>query len=434
MNYILLAMALLTVMPIVFGVLLGLLRGSRRALLRLILIVVCIVVAFALCGTFAKTLMTTEIQINGESMVMQDFIRETITSDLPESMAEFAIPLVQSILQIMVFLVLFFVLWFLTWAIVFPICKLFVKPRRVKDERGNVVSTKKHSLIGAVIGAVQGVIVAVCVCVVLTGLLVQTNSIMTASGELNGIMGESDTYAVDYDNSSDLPEEGDATASNFDIMGMVSEYADSGLAKMYDTIGAKPFARLSQVKLEDGTKITFPGQIEAVRGLVDIAKELIKLQDIDFKNLLTQENINTLETIFGNLDTIKAGMSDEARTTVNKLMTTLGDELGLADLNSMNITGINFQKEGEIFTHLYEYNNKDTSELTREDAESILRDIAQSDLILDMLQQQDDINLSDQLDDAEHREMIADILDGMEADDTISQEKIDALRSIFGLN
>ena len=418
MNYITLVMVGLTVLPILFGALLGLLRGSRRALLRLILIVVCVAVAFALTGVVTKAVMNMQIEAIGGTVI--DYLKQVLLGNLPESMAEFAIPIAQSILQVVIFLLLFSVLLLLTWAIVYPLCKLFVKKGK-----------RPHRVIGLVIGAVQGVVVALVVCVIMTGLIVQANNVMVASSDLNQIIGGVETQSAEGDNASNVPAEEDNSMDL--VMGILSEYSDSGLAKMYNAIGAKPFALISQVKLEDGSKITFPGQVEAVCGLVDMAKELTELQGVQYDKLLTKDNIDKLEIIFGRLDEIKDGLSDEARTTVNKLMTTLSNEMGLANFNGINLMDINFQKEGEIFTRLYQYNEKDVSELTVDDAKSILHDIAQSDLILDMLQQKDGVNLSSQLNADEHQEIINGILEEMEADDEISQEKIDALRQIFGV-
>lgn len=411
-------MIVLTVLPILFGALLGLLRGSRRALLRLVLILISLALAVALFGLITKTLMNMEMQTDEGSMTMQEYMKQSITAELPEYMADFAIPLVQSILQIFVFLMLFFVIWFLTWAIAYPLCKLFVK----KGQR-------PHRLIGLAIGAVQGVIVAVCVGVVFTGLMVQTNNVLTAVDNLNEIAASTETEAVDADYESPAEDE---TGSDFDFSGMIGKYAESGLAKMYDKIGSKPFAMLSRVKVDDETTITLPGQVEAVNGLVDMAKELIKLKDIDYNNMLTvKDNITMLETIFKNLDVINDNLSDEARTTVNKLMTAAGEQLGFGDLKSLNLASINFQQEAEIFARLYEYNNK--TDITMDDAKDIIHDLAQSEFLLDVLQEQG-VDFSSQLKDSEHLDAISGIIDGLEGDESIKQENIDTLRDIFGLN
>ena len=426
MNYITLIMVFLTVLPILFGALLGLLRGSRRAVLRLILIVVSVGLAFALTGVVTEAIMNMEISALGGSVI--DYLKNLIINSLPESvagsMSDYAVLVAQCLLQVIVFLLLFFIMWLLTWAIVYPLCKLFVRKGK-----------RPHRIIGLVFGAVQGVVVALVVGVVMSGLLIQTGNVMSAMGDLNDMMGETTATQSASEEQAETSD-GQSTEMLDKIVGMIGEYADSGIAKMYDKIGSKPFALISRVKVDDETTFTLPGQVEAVQGLVKMANELIDLKDMNFDKLFIGDNIKTLDKIFTELNNIKNGMSDEARTTVNKLLVTLSDDLGLADFTGIDLTKIDFKKEGEIFTRLEEYNKKDVSELTEEDAEKIINDLLQSDLILDMLQQQDEVDINSQFDKSEHGEKITEIINGLEVDEekNITQEKIDALRQIFGMD
>lgn len=439
MNYITLAMLGLTAVPIVFGALLGLMRGSRRALLRLILIVVCVVLAFVLRGAVTDKLINTEVPALGGSVL--EYLQESIFNSMPESLSEFIVPIMQSILQVIVFLLLFFLLWLLTWIIVYPICKIFVKPKRVENADGERVK-RKHPLIGAVIGIVQGAIVALCVCVVLNGLLLQVNNIMTAADDLSNVsnneaQAQAMDYDVDYNEDYDVENSSESdggSAMDSNVLGLFGEYADSSIGKLYSGIGSKPFDLISQVKLEDGRKITLSGQIDAIKGLANMAKELMNLQNIDFGKLLTEGNITALQDIFNKLGEINDNLSDEAKETINDLITSvakemLGDDLGV-DFSGLDITGVDFKKEGEIFTRLYEYNNK---EVSVDDAQDIIDNMVQSDIILDVLKNQDNVNLTSQLETSEHRETIVGIINEYEARDDVPQEKIDALRKIFGL-
>ena len=454
MNYIMISMLAMTALPILFGALLGAMRGSRRALLRLVLVVLSIVLAFALYSTVAKILMNMEVSTDIGEMKMQDYMKEKMMESMPESLADFAIPLIQSIMQVLIFLMLFFIFWFITWLIVFPICKIFVKPRKIKDNNGNVVKTQRHRLIGSAIGAVQGVIVAVCVGIVFTGLLVQTNSVMMAMDSLsdmeNGVQtmdleegeGDYDAEEPDHDNDPDIdideddgnygqqPSGGGLMEGFGEYSNMINDYANSWMGKFYGKIGAKPFNKITQVELENGRKITLSGQIEAIRGVVDMAKELMNLQNIDFAQLLEEGNINALTDIFNKLGEINDNLSPEAKETISGLLKSVademvGDSLGI-DFSDVDISNIDFKKEGEVFQNLYEYKGKD--EFTTEDVKGIVDNLAESDLILDVLQQ-GNANFSE-LDD-EHLGTINDRIDELESSGDYSQEKIDALRDLF---
>ena len=427
MNYITVVITALTIIPIVFGALLGLLRGSRRALLRLVLVMVSIGLALALYGVVSTAVMNVQIDALGGSVVnyLHDIIMNSMSDSMSENMingmSEFATNLAQSLLQLIVFLLLFFVTWLLTWAILYPLCKLFVKKGK-----------RPHRLIGLAVGAVQGVLVAACVCIVLSGLLIQTNNVMVAGNNLMDIMGDvGETRSVSEESAES--SDGKSMGMLGDILNMAGDYSQSGLANMYDSIGGKLFARISQVKVDEETTITLPGQVEAVCGLADMAGELVNLQGVNFNDFLTEANIQKLDGIFTELNNIKVRMSDEARNTVNKLMKIVGKEMGVDLSNLEKIAHIDFKKEGEIFARLYDYKTKDISQFTEQDVETILRDMAQSEIILDVLQQQNDVNLNSQIKEEAHVQMVTDIIHGMEADDDISQEKIDALKHIFGI-
>lgn len=422
MNYISLAIIALTAVPILFGALLGLLRGSRRALLRLILVIVCVALSFALCGTVTKSVMNVNIDSFGGSVT--EVVKDAMAEALPESMSDYALAIAQCLLQVFVFLLLFFATWFLTWLIVFPICKIFVKPKRVTDESGAEV-VKKHRGFGALIGAVQGVIVAVCVCIVFTGLLVQTNNILVSANELSQLQSGVETASASEE--GDVPEADTESGSGLqDVQGLIGEYVDSGLGKLYDKIGSKAFAYITQVELEDGTKITLSGQIEALRGVVSMVKELLGLQDLDFANLLQQGNVEGLQALFNRLGDITDNLSDEAKATVNSMINSLGSQLGFGELD-LDFTSVNFKKEGEIFVNLYQYNNKEDVS-----PDEIIDEMVKSDIIISILEKQEGINLSSQLEE-EQRDLLVDKINAMEASDDVPQEKIDAIRKIFGL-
>lgn len=472
MNYIIVAMLVFTLIPIIFGVLLGLLRGWRRAVLRLGLVLLSIILAFILCGVVADKV--SDLSIPGiTNGTVSETLNEMIASYMPtEGMAEalmsIVVPLIQSLIKVLEFLPLLALFLFLTWAIVFPICNIFVKPKKVTKEDGTVV--KKHGrLIGAAVGLVQGVIVAACVGVVLTGIMAQANNVITMANDISSIGNGSQTMAlsdggddfdidfgtnekddkVDYvpdddntydDGKTDYDSDdgynyngGDSSDDTMaEVMAILNEYMDSSLGKIYQSIGAKPFDWLSQVKTDSGT-ITLSGQIDAVRGVVDMAKELMRFQDVDFDNLLDSTNIDNIKDIFNSLEAIKDNMSPEAKQTIKKVLNSVGAEMGLpVDFSDIDLDEIDFSKEGEIFAELLDYNTKDG--ITPEDAQDIVEKMANSDIILDVLESNENVNIGSQLKDSEHRNAIEEKIDELESSGSYAQSKIDALRKIFGLN
>lgn len=439
MNYITLAMTSLTVLPILLSVLLGLLRGSRRSLLRLGLVLVSLVLAFALCGVVARSILDANITkfIPGEGMdytTVSEYLQQTLLPGMPDGVTNIALAIVQSVVKVVVFLLLFLALRFLTWAIVYPICKIFVKPKKVQHSDGSV-GVKKRRLIGSVFGLVQGVAVAACVCVVMTGLLVQTNKVVAIANEL-GELTDGVTVAMDDDDFTVEPEQpsDNPLGELGDLGNMIGDYADSMLGRFYNDVGAKPFDWLSQVTV-DGNKVTLSGQIDAIRGVVDMAKELMRFQNINFEDLFAEGNVETIQDIFNALQEVNSKLSSESRGTIKNVLVELGDQLGLPiDLSGVDFNEIDFGKEGEVFTNLLEYRNNET--IKPDEVGDILENLVKSDLILDVLGSNAEIDLGSQLkanDNQEYLDAIESKITEMASGD-YDQDKIAKLKSIFGMN
>lgn len=443
-NYLVVTILALTIAPIVFSVLLGLLRGSRRSLLRLILVVLCVVLAAVLCGAVANTASTIEVTADsGEVMTLSEYMQTVMGEDMGAAMSDFMVPLIQSIFKVISFLMLFYIFRFITWAIVYPICKIFIKPKRVTDSYGNT-RKKKRGLIGAVFGLVQGVVVALCLCIVVNGFFTVGNDFVVAmdtistisseqGGSESGEPAEASEYEDedgyynedDYDSDGEMSGEGMNTA---EMRALFEGYNESALGKMYNAIGSKPFALLSQITKEDGTKITLTGQTEALRGLVDILKEFVGITELDFDNFYADDNISKLTTILENVQLVKDGLSEEAHTTVSGLINTLGESLGI-DTDMLNkLMTADLSKEAQAFKKLEEYKNKDLSEITADDAKAIVESLGNSDLMLDMLAQQGGVDLGNGIED--RIDKIESALDSAD----LSAEKKDKLRDIFGLS
>ena len=471
MNYIVYGMIALTAIPVVFGLLLGLLRGSRRAFIRLILVLLSIVLAYVLYGTATNALMEMNFTVNGESTTMQDYLVNVlmgvVSESTAQSLADYAVPLVQSIMQVVVFLLLFFGFWFITWLIIFPIFRVFIKKGK-----------KPRRLLGGIWGVIQGAAVALVICIIFSGLIIQAGNIVAAADELQGIAGDSQTEqveqyndemlieddadgnpdATDPDNESQEddpsegnPSEGDQSSGDdlFSILAqytdMINDYAESGLGRFYTKIGTKQFNKITTVKLEDKT-ITLSGQVEAIHGLAKMAKELKGLQDYDFGSLfsgdgeLDLDNLkNGIKDIFDKLGDINSQLSNEAKDTINGLIQSvagefLGEDFPL-DLSEFNFTDIDFHTEGEVIYNMVGYVQKAMDEdLTLEDADDIIADITKSDLVFTIVNsQKDNIDFSDNI-KGEQKQAVEEKLQALEENENISDEKLELLRDLFGLS
>ena len=435
-NYLILIIAALTAVPIVFGILLGLLRGSRRALLRLILIVVCAVVAFIACGALTDIAIETDIaqfmpEVEGP-MTVVDWLTQQLGEDLA-ALGDFIVPIAQSLIKVIMFLVLFFVLWLLTWLIVYPLCKLFVKPKKAYDSRGRLIK-KRHRLLGAGIGLVQGVVVAVCVCIVFNGLFAVSGDLIQAADGLSAIAEESQPAQQSEEGGQD-----DEFAALKEIIAMMEEYNESTFAKLYGKIGSKPFEYLSSVKVDEDKTITLSGQSKALRGLVDIAQEFLKITELDLENM-TESTVDDIMAILKNVQDIKKALPEEANDTVNSLLTTLSDTIGFNLSFVTKIDDLNIANETAALKTFVRYADQDFTTMDedeiRQAAEDLISSIGNSDVLMDVLDEvlvDYDIDLGSMLDE----ELLSEIdstLDDMVQDGTISQESVDRLRDLLGLN
>lgn len=453
-NYLIIAIAVLTFAPIVIGLLLGLMRGSRRALLRLILVLVCLVAAFLLSGTVANKLAEMDVSAYVEAdgtVTALDFLTNMLGENM-QGAADLIVPLAMIIIKIVVFLVLFLVLRLLTWLILFPILKIFVRPRTVKNDEGKVIKKKKHPLLGGVFGAVQGVAVALVLCIVFNGLLASVSNLVTIADGVSDMMANIPAQTMALAEEDQTGGEGDAPDysdgnTGADISGMMEmleqyktmldDYNESALGKMYNKIGTAPFNWLAQVTVEDET-YTLSGQIEALDGIIRIVKEFVQLPNINFNDFYGIETegesgLTQLTNILTNVENIKKGLSEEAGRTVTKLLNVIGDMIGI-DIDEYY--NIDLAKEANAFNKLSQYKDADFNSMDEEEikeaAKDIVSAIADSDLIMNTLAEMQ-IDLGTGL-NAEQRAEIDNALADLVADNTLTQEQVDRLRDIFNLN
>lgn len=440
MNYIEMGIWAVTGLALLLGVILGAIRGSRRAVLRLVLIFVCVLVAFFLKDLLTdKVLGATITNSEGATLTVQEFI----VSSLPEEMRELGdsvvVPLVRVIIGIVLFLSAFLALQIVSWIIVYPICKLFVKK-----------GAKKHAGVGALTGLVQGVAVALCICVPLTGLMVQANRIIPMMEDLSGA--SQGMANVDSKQYLLTEEPGDPSGSAGEVVPaeikeMLAGFENSLIGKFYGETCRPVFTLISEVKVanEDGTskKITLGGQIDALQAMVDIAKQLMAstevLQNMDFSQL---DSFSDLKDVFSALDGLKNGLTDEAKATINAVVSAAIDIIPVPEdapeeiqgfigsvkdvLKDTDFTDVEFVQELEIVESLGETLQKG-EEVTVEDLSSAINSLSESTLILPILEGvSPDLGL-----DESTKGHIEEVLDQLP--ESTDAETVDVLKKLLGI-
>ena len=412
---------IVTITTVAVGLLLGLLRGSRRAVLRLLLVLLCVVGAYFLKDVVTGLLMKTDIQ--GQT------VEQMIIGMLPaqmQGMGDAIMPLVTVIISVVSFLLCFGLLLFVTWAILFPILKIFVKKGK-----------KKHALVGGIVGAVQGVAVAFVMCVILNGLFVNVGNVMAAMEQEQPETNSSIFLTAEADGNAS----GDGQQSAADISQLITsinEYKQSGISKMYSKFGDKAFDLVASVKMtnEDGEteKITLKGQMDAVSGLLKLAKNAEKFSNINFGTNGIVGCADDIKEVFDMLDDINKNLNDESRKTLNRVVESVAESMLPPDLpidvTVIDFTTVDFAVEGQIITDLSVYASK-TDTITEQDAENIVKKVTESNLIIPLLTSTGEIDLK--LGD-EQKAKASEIIAKYETDNTYDASKIAQVKEFFGLS
>ena len=412
---------IVTITTVAVGLLLGLLRASRRAVLRLLLVLLCVVGAYFLKDVVTGLLMKTDIQ--GQT------VEQMIIGMLPaqmQGMGDAIMPLVTVIISVVSFLLCFGLLLFVTWAILFPILKIFVKKGK-----------KKHALVGGIVGAVQGVAVAFVMCVILNGLFVNVGNVMAAMEQEQPETNASIFLTAEADGNAS----GDGQQSAADISQLITsinEYKQSGISKMYSKFGDKAFDLVASVKMtnEDGEteKITLKGQMDAVSGLLKLAKNAEKFSNINFGTNGIVGCADDIKEVFDMLDDINKNLNDESRKTLNRVVESVAESMLPPDLpidvTVIDFTTVDFAVEGQIITDLSVYASK-TDTITEQDAENIVKKVTESNLIIPLLTSTGEIDLK--LGD-EQKAKASEIIAKYETDNTYDASKIAQVKEFFGLS
>ncbi len=429
MNYIELGIWIITGIALGFSVLMGLVRGSRRATLRLVLVLICAIATFCLKNFLADILLNTTVTIDGAATTIQDYIVTALPEEMQELGATIVIPLVRVIVGVVIFLVLFWALKLISWIILYPICKLFVK----KGE-------KKHAGFGALIGLVQGVVIALCFCVPLSGMVVQVNRVIPMVEQL----GSSEAMSADDmgsgESSSDelIPEE---------VSQLLSGYEETVVGKFYGKACEPLFDFICGVKVEDedGTShnVTLSGQIDALDAMLKIVNEFSEttevLEDIDFSDL---GSLSDLRGVFEKLDGITADLPDEAKSTINAVVSAAIDMVPVPDdaedsvkalidsvkevVKETDFTEIKFTQELDIIENLATTIEKG-EEITVEDISATINSVSESALIVPILENIDvDLDLPNGT-----KIQLEEVFDELPED--TNQETVEVLRKLLGL-
>lgn len=451
MNYVEIGIWAITGIAVVLSVLLGMMRGARRAVLRLILVLVCIVAAFCLKDFVTNTLLTTEIAMGETTTTIQDYVLTSLPEEVSSLGESVVIPLIRIIVGVVIFLVLFWALKLVSWIILYPICKIFVKK-----------GAKKHAGIGALTGLVQGVAIALCFCVPISGMLVQVNRVIPMMEDLQGSTASASTddkYAFAAEEGSvssgtTSPEgEGGSTSESGEIISdeikqILLGYEETIIGKFYGHTCSPIFDLISgvQVPQEDGTnqKMTLSGQIDAIKAMLDILQQFNetteKLNDIDFSDL---SSFSELREAFGKLDEITAELPQEAKNTINAVVSSAIDMVPVPDdaapgvaemvagikdtLKSTDFTEIKFTKELDVIENITATIEKGEN-VTVDDIAATIDSVSESALLVPVLS-----NVNSDLDLPNGTKMkLEEVFDELPAD--TDQETVDVLKNILGLS
>lgn len=486
MDIISIIMLVLGLIGIIFGFLYGKKRGLCKATVRLVLIGVAALIAFLIRETVVDIVLNTPIE---EGKTITDLLTESMASgedaEKMEGLVNVITNIIKMVLQIFTFILTFIILRISTLILYWIIAAIITAVQRKKVrteidtdvealEQNRKLSKKQRKLVelikkdqevlanpedvsekqirktkkhlaklekklakktvkrdrkkwwGSLVGIVQGAIVVICIVAPLSGLVTNVGSLIKSVSQIK-MEGEA---IIDEETNSILEEYG------------VYAYPESSVAKVYDVAGGWLYRSISTVKNEDGTTSNIQSQIQAVDGGAQMVDAVTKITEINMEDGFTEEVKDEIVEIFGQLDEIKNGMSQESLVELDRLVKdALGPMLGEVaeelpfDINSISFAEVDFETEGEVvssFYDLYERLEINDEEMEEEELmEEVVTTLSESTLILpiisqivDELPEDEKPNLSE-----EEKATIEDIIDGLE-----NQDNVEDLRKLFGLN
>ena len=379
--------------------LLGILRGRNRSLLRLGLVVLSAAIAFFAYKPITNIILG--IQLDGYSI--SGTILEMLTDsaiNIPESLLNLVIALIQIILGIFVFILTFGVIKFLTWLIVFPILKIFVRPEE-----------KKNRGIGALVGFAQGLLVAIIICGCLCGFLAEGKKIA------NTKIGEEKLV--------EIPD-------NLQM--------DSPVISFFNVSGGWVFDIVSTTTDPAGRTVSIASICNTAETLLSVTNDITNAYS-SLDNLADSEGEMTVETMKNvgdaliNVGTAIEELDDDSKALVSDLISDVKDiassSLGEIPpeletmIDSIDVEDIKIKSAGEALNAIAKY--VEEGSVTQEDVDDIVNGIADNMFLVDMLGA-GDMTLID-VDDLNEESFKTAIENA-----GLTQEEMDALLAIFGLN
>ena len=284
----------------------------------------------------------TNIKVQGMTII--ELVMSKIPSDYQDLAGDIE-PLVFCLVQVILFIIAFLVVKLVSNVLSGLVNVIFFREKKAK-------------LLGGIVGLVQGALVAVCICVPLTGLVSTLSQIQDL--ELNG------NKLVPIPESVDLKES-----------------TTTGIGSYYLQYGDKLFTMISTYETEEG-KFTLNGQVEALAGVVKLADKLSSFSKMDFSSGLNSTNSDDIKKVFSDIGAVMEDMSEEAIDTIKDLLADVTKTVDLpVDITKIELENVNWEKEGEIVADLLEFQDKDT--FTEEDINTLIKDVADSTLILSCL-------------------------------------------------
>ena len=388
-----------SVLCILIDTLLGVIRGRNRSFLRLGLVVASALVSLLIYRPITNAIMNVQFDGYSISTTVIEALTNSATS-IPETILNLIIALAQIIIGVIVFIGVFSLIKFLTWLVVFPICKIFVRPEE-----------KKNRGLGALIGAVQGLFVAVVICGCLSGFIVEGTRI--AQMEVGG------------EKFVELPEKAG-----------VEGYATSPVAKFFDVTGGWVFDIVSTTTDASGMKVSISSISDAAAAIVNVSTEIADaFTTLENTDTSSPESMKEIGNAFITVGTAIEELDDESKQLVTELIDGAKDmvvsEFGElppefeAVFDSIDVEEIKIKSAGEALNALAKYAEDGT--VTQDDIDDIVSGIADNMFIIDMFATSGETLL--EVSDADVQ-----MFETAIANANLTQEDITTLKTLFGLN
>lgn len=383
---------------LIIGLIGGLVRGLKRSSLHLLFLVVSVVVAFFITKPITNAILGIQLNIDGQSQTISQFIISSIQSNFDISQFETATTFLEQLPNAIVSPIMFILLTLVVF-LIFDIIYLIVARLAFGKKKNDFAKAKPYRAYGGLIGIVEGFVFVFLLFAPLTSLTKTYQQIVelpTTETQIT-MLAEGDTQGGQQ-TSQKLPSIAEALSDILppEVNEAIFAYNDSVIGKIAGAGGLDNalFDGLSNFEL-DGEKIEIRKEIlDSTQIYDDFVVVYNEVIDNNFKNINLTELKASIEKFINN-GLFKTVISDTLNDFVVKF-DSLKDQLNLQDLPEM---------VQEIVNDLYERFSSegfDTYEYLRHDILSVL-DVADEVLQSDLISQFEGINP-----DSENR--LADIL------------------------